>query len=299
MPELPNHFKSNDFLMNFSNKKPALVEIGISGNDIFSWSELNTLLNSDVLDFPRIRVITNQLRQTRGSNSFLKYRLSSTGRCIPQIAPEMLNSLLKNGCSLLVDGIDQFSPNILKIANELQITLACRSTANLYLSWCGGTSFGLHFDDHDVIALQIYGSKVWNLWHPTYKNPLPGDKSFYAPPPTEKPDLMFTLKEGQALYVPAGFWHDVKTKSEPSLHVSIVLDYPRRLDVVKQIISHLSTIPYFREALTSNSSVVDMLLLKEALLSSIKELDFTLYAKRAKSEMFPRKQVNLPKINSD
>jgi hypothetical protein len=78
-----------------------------------------------------------------------------------------------------------------------------------------------------------------------------------------------------------------------------VLDYPRRLDVVRQIISHLSIVPYFREPLSTDVSMVDTLLLKETLLAAIKELDFGFFAKKTRSDMFPKKRVNLPNFDEN
>ncbi|MGK3325813.1 JmjC domain-containing protein, partial [Escherichia coli] len=41
----------------------------------------------------------------------------------------------------------------------------------------------LHFDNHDVIAVQIEGIKKWKVYNPTYSYPLEDERSFdYLPP---------------------------------------------------------------------------------------------------------------------
>ncbi|MFD8217616.1 JmjC domain-containing protein [Streptomyces sp. NPDC059697] len=79
---------------------------------------------------------------------------------------------------------------------------------NAYASWTPTEGFGIHWDDHDVIVVQVEGAKRWRLYGPTRQAPMHHDVAFPEPPP-EPPVADVVLNPGDVLYLPRGWWHAV------------------------------------------------------------------------------------------
>src|SRR5690606_31429887 len=167
-----------------------------------TWSHLNSLLSSDLLDFPRIRLCNEKNSMTRGFRGFMQYGISDTGDVIPSLKRGVLVNLLSEGGTLIIDRCNQFFPDISALARSFADFFGCVVSANLYASFSATSGFGLHFDDHDVIALQLEGEKKWSIYKPTHVDPLPHEKSFYFQKPTGAPDEVVTLRKGELLYIP-------------------------------------------------------------------------------------------------
>lgn len=87
-----------------------------------------------------------------------------------------------------------------------------------------GTS--LHYDSSDVFAVQLQGSKRWAVFEP--QDPWPCSRTPQRQLNREEGALVprgsFDLGEGDVLYVPRGWLHDVRNAGDqPSLHASFVV----------------------------------------------------------------------------
>lgn len=98
--------------------------------------------------------------------------------------------------------------------------------------WFGpaGTLTPLHHDISNILICQIHGRKRFTLIPPFSSALLHEAEGFYAPdhwreilgrePDAPKP-MVVDLAAGEALFLPAGFWHEVQAL-EPSIHVSML-----------------------------------------------------------------------------
>lgn len=63
----------------------------------------------------------------------------------------------------------------------------------------------LHFDYHDVIVVQLTGSKAWRTWHPLERSRLPQKRGAGIPRPQwdelSDPLIEAVLKPGDALVI--------------------------------------------------------------------------------------------------
>ncbi|MEW5985417.1 MAG: cupin domain-containing protein [Chloroflexota bacterium] len=102
--------------------------------------------------------------------------------------------------------------------------------ANMYLTPRNSQGFRPHYDYHDVLALQIWGTKKWYLYG-LVTPPLPADgypdlaPDLYAQPkPDRLPEVQqeIWLKPGDLLYLPRGVVHEASTGPDAhSLHLTI------------------------------------------------------------------------------
>lgn len=98
--------------------------------------------------------------------------------------------------------------------------------------WFGssGTVTSLHFDIANGLFAQVYGSKRFTIFSPNetshlYPFPNSSKTNHMSPIDVEKPDVQqfplfagarpiaFTIRQGQLLFLPAFWWHDVRSQS--------------------------------------------------------------------------------------
>jgi hypothetical protein len=105
-----------------------------------------------------------------------------------------------------------------------------RSGWNAYLSHGASDGFGAHWDDHDVLVVQVVGTKRWHLYEPVEPAPVRG----------RSPDTVaaaewatFDLAPGDVLALPRGWGHRVVGTSSWSVHLTAPLRAPQWGDVLR------------------------------------------------------------------
>ncbi|MEU1495761.1 cupin domain-containing protein [Streptomyces sp. NPDC005776] len=185
-----------------------------------------------------------------------RLRLSADGEALPQhryavpvttrrstvwhrIHPTELHARLAEGASLVIDAIDELHEPVGDLAAGLEAWLRTHIQVNAYASWTDREGFGTHWDDHDVIVLQIAGSKRWTIYGPTRQQPMYHDVATPGPPPN-KPMAELVLQEGELLYLPRGWWHAVTAdQGTHSLHLTCGLTPHTGADLITWASGHL------------------------------------------------------------
>jgi hypothetical protein len=131
----------------------------------------------------------------------------------------------QEGKSIVLHGADQRWPALAEVVSMLERSCACNVTANLYLTPAAEQAYPLHLDTHDFFIFQFHGSKHWKIFAPnTRSNPIrdmpvrDGRRSEAGPLIDE-----FDLDDGDLLYVPRGFFHEVVNRDQISLHATVGL----------------------------------------------------------------------------
>jgi ribosomal protein L16 Arg81 hydroxylase len=119
-----------------------------------------------------------------------------------------------------------------------QAALWTDTYANLYAAFHSQKAFDLHWDPQDSIILQLSGKKRWKVYKPTRLHPLEDDLEKPAQP-TGDPVWEGVMKEGDAIYIPRGWWHVVHPLNEPSLHLTVSLTPPKGIDLLGWAVSKL------------------------------------------------------------
>lgn len=199
---------------------------------LFSWSQLDEILSSQRLGPPRLRLAQQNLPAERLS-SFFSTSIGRRGIEIPKLNPDELNSVLVDGATLVLDAVDEFSPELRRLVRGFARTFASVPQINLYACFGADPGFGMHWDDHDVFIFQLDGNKHWKVFEPT--RPSPSYKDVESPPEVDdgqSPYFDKTLSPGQILYVPRGHWHNVLGMNETTMHLTLGITHPTASDIL-------------------------------------------------------------------
>ncbi|QIK04719.1 cupin [Streptomyces sp. ID38640] len=185
---------------------------------LVSFDTLNGLIATHRLEVPRLRL-------SAGGEMVPQHRYAvpvTTRRHTiwQRTHPAELHQRLAEGASLVIDSIDELHEPVAGLAQHLESWLRTHVQVNAYASWSAREGFGTHWDDHDVIVVQVEGSKHWRIFGPTRIAPMHHDTSQPEPPP-EQPIADLVLEPGDVLYLPRGWWHAVAAdQGVRSLHLT-------------------------------------------------------------------------------
>ena len=133
-----------------------------------------------------------------------------------------LNQALRNGASLVLEGLDILDPNINQLLTRLDETMPCAlSNCEAFFSRKGNEAYGGHRDSDDVLVIQIAGVKRWRVYEPQQRR-YTGNSPLTEAQMGKLADT-FDLAPGDALFVRAGVPHRVETTGDFSLHLSFDL----------------------------------------------------------------------------
>lgn len=185
---------------------------------LFSWDDFNRIIATQRLEPPRLRLSAD------GEMVPLhRYAIPTTNRRAvtwSRIQPADFHAQLKDGASLVLDAVEKIHPAVGMAAEGLERFLGTSVQANAYASWTDREGFGLHWDDHDVVVVQVHGSKRWRLYGSTREAPTFRDVESPESPEGD-PVADIVLAPGDVLYLPRGWWHAVTAdQGTESLHLT-------------------------------------------------------------------------------
>lgn len=134
-----------------------------------------------------------------------------------------LSALLRayaDGFTFAVSHLEERSPAVTRLCRALEARLQFRVLANLYLTPADAQSSGLHWDNHDVLVLQLEGAKRWRIWRPLYPMPLRDTPVRIARESLAEPEEVL-VQPGDLLYLPRGYPHEPYTAGTASLHITL------------------------------------------------------------------------------
>ena len=199
---------------------------------LFSWDELNTVLETHRLMPPRFKLFKD------GQATDPMRYITPPHMGTPRLDSGGLAVCLAEGASLILNDVQEVSPRLRELMQVVQAALKTDTYANLYAAWHSQKAFDLHWDPQDSIILQISGKKRWKVYKPTRLYPLEDDLEKPVQP-TGDPVWEGVMKEGDAIYIPRGWWHVAYPLNEPSLHLTVSLTPPKGIDLLGWAVSKL------------------------------------------------------------
>jgi hypothetical protein len=144
--------------------------------------------------------------------------------------------------SLLLVNVHRLDPKVgalcRQIADDFRaqgLVLGKPVRANAYFTPPRAQGLDPHYDDHDVLVLQLHGSKRWRIHHEVKwpRRPMADvlPREFIKATPQE-----LTLTPGDVLYLPRGFVHEAAAMESSSLHLTLSLQPATWANVFEKLV---------------------------------------------------------------
>ena len=163
------------------------------------------------------------------------YRRSDGGLDVAGIGHDFAD-----GYTIVLESIHRHVRAIASLLRAIEVELNFATQVNAYFTPPESQGFVPHYDEHDVLILQIRGSKMWHLYDgidvapraAVRHEPVAADA---LPSPTD-----VLLEVGDLLYLPGGHVHAAEATSEVSVHLTVGVLAPTLLLLVTRALNSLS-----------------------------------------------------------
>ncbi len=147
---------------------------------------------------------------------------------------------LADGYTIVLNGIERYLRTVAALSHSIEVELNFPTRVNAYVTPPESTGFVPHYDPHDVLVLQIEGSKTWHVSDAAAVPPheIQRHRGVGTDRLTSVTDVC--LQAGDVLYLPRGQVHSAETHAEPSVHLTIGLHAPTVLTLVTHALYSLS-----------------------------------------------------------
>lgn len=160
--------------------------------------------------------------------------------------------LYQQGATLILPQLQARHRPLADLCRELEAEFSCPVQTNIYLTPPNAQGFQTHYDNHDVLVLQVEGAKRWRLYDTPVGVPYRGERFTPGRFAQTEPRAELVLKPGDVLYVPRGLMHDAVNEGadEASLHITTGLLAKTWADFLLEAVSEAALrTPQLRRAL--------------------------------------------------
>lgn len=171
---------------------------------LLSPSKLLDIVMRRSLTYPQFRCL--QDGKDLHPSGYLSTMTTGRGQNIEVADMRRLGQLLQAGCTLILDDVGPLDATLEVACRAVQWWAGELTRVNIYLTTQDASGFGLHWDVHDVIVVQLAGEKCWEVRGPSRLVPMERDAERNSEPST---DVLWsgTMETGDAMHIPRGYWH--------------------------------------------------------------------------------------------
>ena len=221
-------FDVERFLAEYWERQPLVVPRGEEGrfDDLLSTRDVERLITETGIREPAFRLVKAG-ETVSGYTSDLSWRPSPfTGVAeVHRVLEEF-----ERGATIVLQGLHHLWLPLARYCRHLEAWFGHPVQANAYYTPAGSQGLPVHHDTHEVISLQVAGSKRWLVYEPVLELPLKNQRYRSALGEPGEPMLDVTLRAGDTLYLPRGWLHQALTSDEDSLHITVGINVRRWID---------------------------------------------------------------------
>ncbi len=224
--------QADGFLTEVYERKPVVVR----HNDPDRFRPLLSLADIDglvaELDFQRGMLVMTDASRTIAESEYV----APSGA----VDRGAVASLYSGGATLILNQLQQSHSGMATLCRSLESVFSCHVQTNTYLTPPSSQGFRTHYDNHDVLVIQIEGEKAWRLHDQPVAIPYRGEGFQPGVYPVGELSDTFVLRAGDCAYVPRGLMHDAATSGDkPSLHITCGLIVRTWADVILEAVSEV------------------------------------------------------------
>jgi hypothetical protein len=219
-------------------------------NRLLTPTRLLDIVMRRVLAPPQIRCLRDGIDVH--PEAFVLPQVTRRGQSLSLINMDRLGRLIQAGCTLVLDAVDLFDATMEVACRALQWWSSELVQVNTYLTTGSAAGFDLHWDDHDVIVVQLAGEKSWEVRGQRRIAPLYRDAEPNSEPSA---DIVWsgTMQTGDVMHIPRGYWHQA-TRTDCgdcgySLHVTFGFMKRTGIDWLSWLADHARESEAFRHDL--------------------------------------------------
>lgn len=234
--------EANRFIAEYWNPKKYLLIRGQREKfeQVLPWRVINEMILGREHDASgRFRLVKDGNDIPLSSVTIPEARRFRTKR-LPRLKRALLSDCLKSGAVLILNRVDDIHEPVRRLSEMIEYALHEQVYINMYAGWQSSKGFNLHWDDHDVLVLQVHGEKHWTI--NGFSKSCPLYKSAETiPPPKGEPLWKGVIRAGDVLYIPRGCWHGAEALDGPTVHLTCGLYNQTGHDLLAWLQSKLAT----------------------------------------------------------
>ncbi len=128
----------------------------------------------------------------------------------------------QEGATLILPQLHRKQRPLAELCRALEQDFTHAVQTNIYLTPPNAQGFQTHYDTHDVLVMQVEGTKSWRLYDTPVGAPFRGEQ--FTPDAVAAGEITaeLVMQPGDVLYVPRGLMHDAVNADTdgPSLHIT-------------------------------------------------------------------------------
>jgi ribosomal protein L16 Arg81 hydroxylase len=238
-----------DFFREHWERKPLHLSRGDAHyyDDVLTNAALESIISSADLRYPAMQLAKNG--SYLPAEAYTKNIKHGTESFIGVPDLQQIQSEYCSGATVVLPALQRTWPPLRRLCGALEDQFSHPVHANAYLTPGDSPGFTPHYDTHEVLVLQIAGSKRWRVFPP--QRPLPHRSQTFTPVgyvlPT--PLLELELNPGDLLYLPRGYVHAAHTSRGHSAHITIGITVYTWVELIGELANAAKEMPALRAAL--------------------------------------------------
>jgi ribosomal protein L16 Arg81 hydroxylase len=240
---------AEEFLSAYWERKPLHVERGEAGrfDDLLSARDVERQISEPGLRAPGFRLVkAGEKLDARDYTVDLPWRPKPFTGSADNAA--VLREFMR-GATVVLQGLHLTWTPLARYCRLLEAFLSHPVQANAYYTPARSQGLPVHHDTHDVLVLQVSGSKRWLVYDPVFELPLKHQryKAEMGEPGPAVLDVV--LRAGDTLYLPRGWLHEALTSEDDSLHLTVGVSVVTWLDALRELLAEVEDDVEFRRSL--------------------------------------------------
>lgn len=198
-----------DFAQRVWGRRSQVYASGMPATDLLSLQDVDRLVTGGALRTPMFRLVKDG--EPLAPSAYTTAGTMGGRRYDGLAAPANVLQAMDEGATLVLQGLQRYHPPLSRFCRALELALGHRCQVNAYVTPPGARGLAVHSDSHDVLVLQSFGSKAWEVHAtPWQRRHEPGVGA-----------LEQVLRPGDVQYLPKGTPHAARAQQDLSGHITV------------------------------------------------------------------------------